>query len=189
MAYRERFFTAPNLMTLSRVPLAALLWLRPYSPGYVISLMFLAGVTDVLDGWLERRMLRAEGRSADQAPRTGLWLDPICDKIFALSVLAVVWVTRHPPVYLLLLIVAREIIQVVVGLVWELLPAAKSRSFGFQATLSGKITTIAQFFAIAVILMDHPWQVPLAIATGALGIASAAFYIVRAWRDGKIRGV
>jgi phosphatidylglycerophosphate synthase len=185
MAEGERFLTAPNLLTLSRVPIAALLWLRPYSPAYVLSLMFLAGVTDVLDGWLQRRTLKAEGRSADQAPRTGLWLDPICDKTFALSVLALVWVTRRPEAYLLLLIAAREIIQIVEAFVWKLAPVFKSRSFDFQASLSGKLTTIGQFFAIAAILTGHPSQVPLALVTGALGIATAVFYFLRAWRDGK----
>ncbi len=185
MAVGERFLTVPNLLTLSRIPIAALIWLRPYSPAYVISLMFLAGVTDVLDGWLVRRALKAEGRSADAAPRTGVWLDPICDKTFALSVLALVWVTRRPEAWLLLLIAAREIIQIVEAFVWELAPVFKSRSFDFQASLSGKLTTIGQFFAIAAILTGHPSQVSLALLTGALGIATAAFYFMRAWREVK----
>ena len=183
MSSSEPFFTVPNLLTLSRVPLAALVWLRPSDPVYIISLMVAAGTTDVLDGWLERRALRRAGRSEDSAPAAGMWLDPVCDKLFAFSVIAAVIVTRRPPVYLILLLVAREIIQTAVTLAWKLVPAVRVRLRPeFRASLTGKAATVAQFFTIAAILSVHPWQVPLAIVTGVLGTAAIAFYILRSWK-------
>lgn len=180
MARPEPFFTAPNLLTLSRVPLAALVWLRPYEPAYLISLMVAAGATDVLDGWLERRALRKEGLTEASAPAAGMWLDPVCDKLFAFSVIAAVIVTRRPPVYLILLLVAREIVQTLVTLAWKLFPAVRTRLHPeFQASVTGKAATVTQFFAIAAILTAHPWQVPLAIATGVLGVTAVAFYVLR----------
>lgn len=183
MAQPEPFFTAPNLLTLSRVPLAALVWLRPYEPVYLVSLMAAAGVTDVLDGWLERRALRREGLTEASAPAAGMWLDPVCDKLFAFSVIAAVIVTRRPPVYLVLLLVAREILQTLVTLAWKLMPAVRVRLRPeFQASVTGKAATVAQFFAIAAILTAHPWQAPLAVVTGALGITAVAFYVLRSWK-------
>ena len=183
MSSSEPFFTVPNLLTLSRVPLAALVWLRPSDPVYIISLMVAAGTTDVLDGWFERRALRRAGRSEDSAPAAGMWLDPVCDKLFAFSVIAAVIVTRRPPVYLILLLVAREIIQTAVTLAWKLVPAVRVRLRPeFRASLTGKAATVAQFFTIAAILSVHPWQVPLAIVTGVLGTAAIAFYILRSWK-------
>lgn len=183
MSRTEPFFTAPNLLTLSRVPLAALVWVRPASSAYLISLMVAAGITDVLDGWLERRALRREGLAEDSAPAAGKWLDPVCDKLFAFSVIAAVIVTRRPPVYIVLLLVAREIVQTLVTLAWKLVPAVRVRLRPeFQASLTGKAATVAQFFAIAAILTAHPWQVPLAVLTGVLGIAAIAFYILRSWK-------
>ena len=183
MSSSEPFFTVPNLLTLSRVPLAALVWLRPSDPVYIISLMVAAGTTDVVDGWLERRALRRAGRSEDSAPAAGMWLDPVCDKLFAFSVIAAVIVTRRPPVYLILLLVAREIIQTAVTLAWKLVPAVRVRLRPeFRASLTGKAATVAQFFTIAAILSVHPWQVPLAIVTGVLGTAAIAFYILRSWK-------
>lgn len=187
MSRSEPFLTAPNLLTLSRVPLAALVWVRPADAAYIISLMVVAGVTDVLDGWLERRALRREGKSEDAAPAAGMWLDPVCDKLFAFSVIAAVIVTRHPPVYLILLLVAREIIQTLMTLTWKLVPAVKARLRPeFQASLTGKATTVFQFFTIAAILTAHPWQVPLAILTGALGVTAIVLYILRSWKAARI---
>ena len=189
MANQEPFLTAPNLLTLSRVPLGAIVWLRPADTVYLFSLMALAGVTDVMDGWLERRILMREGRSEDDAPRTGLWLDPLCDKFFALSVVAAVFVTYRPPVYLILLIVAREIIQTMVTLACRLAPAVRARlRFDFRASLSGKAATVAQFCAIAAIVTGLRCQVPLALATGALGTAAVTSYVLRAWRAAGAAG-
>lgn len=189
MAHKEPFFTAPNLVTLSRVPLAALVWLRPSGTVYLISLMALAGATDALDGWLGRRWLRLKGRGADSAPLVGRWLDPLCDKIFALSVIAAMVVTHRPPAYIVLLITAREIIQTLVTLACRLSPAIRARlNFDFRASLAGKAATVAQFCAITAILAGLPWQVPLALATGLLGTAAAALYVLRAWREARRSG-
>lgn len=183
MARPEPFFTAPNLLTLSRVPLAALVWFRPSDPVYLISLMVAAGTTDVLDGWLERRALRREGLTEASAPAAGMWLDPVCDKLFAFSVIAAAIVTRRPPVYIILLLVAREIMQTLLTLAWKLVPAVRARLRPeFQASVTGKTATVTQFFAIAAILTAHPWQVPLAIVTGALGVTAVAFYVLRSWK-------
>ncbi|MCX5787400.1 MAG: hypothetical protein NTX64_02660 [Elusimicrobia bacterium] len=187
-ARREPFFTASNLLTLSRVPMGALIWLRPFDPVYLLSLMALAAATDVLDGWVERRLLERAGRDPDSASTTGLWLDPLCDKIFALSVIAAVMVTRRPPLFLLLLIVAREVIQASVSAAWRLVPAVRARLRPrFRASVLGKAATVAQFCTIAAILTGHPWQVPLALATGGLGISAGTLYVLRAWRAARKR--
>jgi len=188
MVQQEPFFTTANLLTLSRVPLGALVWLRPSDPVYLFSLMVLAGITDVLDGWIERRQLRREGRSTCPAKAAGAWLDPLCDKFFALSVIAAVLVTRHPPVFIILLLVAREIIQTSVTLAWKLVPAVRSRlNLDFRATTIGKAATAAQFLTVAAILTRHPWQVPLALLTGILGITSGTSYVLRAWTPSGVK--
>ncbi len=89
---RQSFLTLPNLLTLSRIPLAALIWVRPLDPVFVLGIMALAGVTDILDGWLERRL--HPGRKTETV---GAWLDPLCDKLFILSVLISLALARSLP--------------------------------------------------------------------------------------------
>jgi phosphatidylglycerophosphate synthase len=43
----------------------------------------------------------------------------------------------------------------------------------------GKLATVAQFCAIAVIVAAPGWSYPAAIAAGALGVAAFVHYVVR----------
>jgi cardiolipin synthase len=185
---REPFLTLPNLLTLSRLPLGALAWLRPLDPLFVLSIMAVAGLTDILDGWLERRR-RARRGDPPRDPRSpetvGVWLDPLCDKIFVVSVLAAIAARRAVPLWLMLLVALREILQALVAVASRAIPFLRRRlRFRFRANLLGKVSTTAQFLTIAAILDRHSWQVPLAIVTAILGSAAASIYVGRAIRDG-----
>jgi phosphatidylglycerophosphate synthase len=92
----EPIFSLPNLLTLSRLPMAALVWLVAPWAWALGLLMATAALSDMLDGWFARRM-RAR-RKAHGLPTRGLgekggrgaWLDPLCDKAFVISVVAAV---------------------------------------------------------------------------------------------------
>jgi phosphatidylglycerophosphate synthase len=180
---REPFLSAPNLVSLSRIPMGALVWLRPLDPFYVLGLMALAAASDVLDGWLERHLRARRGDPRGSGHTIGMWLDPLCDKIFILSVLAAVIVARRPALFMLPLIASREIIQTAAALGWEFIPRLREHlALRFQASLIGKAATTGQFFTIGAVLMRYPAQVPLAFLTGALGLAAGLSYVARAWR-------
>jgi CDP-diacylglycerol--glycerol-3-phosphate 3-phosphatidyltransferase len=71
-----------NILTLSRIFLAAVIFLLLISPdGYLLALIlfFLAGITDYFDGYLARKY--------DAVSQLGEILDPIADKILILFVL------------------------------------------------------------------------------------------------------
>ncbi len=76
------FYNLPNYLTLLRLPLAALVWLFPSRSKHVLGVMLFAGFTDVLDGWVARKLKLKNSY--------GKWLDPLCDKIFVLSTLIAV---------------------------------------------------------------------------------------------------
>lgn len=172
-------FTLPNLLTLSRVPLGALAWILPLEPALVLGLLALAGITDVLDGTLERRR-REKGGGGSSA---GVWLDPLCDKIFIVSLLAAITVRRDLPLWMLPLIGLREILQGLVLAATRLLPPLQRRLRPrFRANILGKATTILQFATIAAILLDKPGARPLAVATAVLGLVAVGVYVRRAWR-------
>ena len=71
-----------NILTLSRIFLAALIFILLISPdGYLLALLlfFLAGITDYFDGYFARKY--------DAVSKLGEILDPIADKILILFVL------------------------------------------------------------------------------------------------------
>ncbi len=166
----------PLLLTLSRIPLAGLVWLAPGSPGYVLGLMGAAGLTDVLDGFLARRYKRRAG--TPDLRDAGAWLDPLCDKVFIVSALAAVAWAARPPLWTLPLIAARELLQIPM-FAW-LKGRGILRRFDFRAAAVGKLVTVIQFAAVGAILLRHPAALPLAWAAGVVGIAAVAYYARRA---------
>jgi len=183
---RTPLLTVPNALTLSRVPLAALVWIRPLDPSWVLGLMLLAGATDVLDGALERRRRLKLDPARRNAPTIGVWLDPLCDKIFILSVLAAVTLSRHLPLWLIPLIALREILQTVILIGIKPLPRFRDRLRPrFRSNVLGKLVTVFQFLTIGSLLLGAPATIPLAFASGALGLVAAGVYFARAMRAGS----
>src|SRR5688572_16696283 len=175
------WMTLPNLLTLSRIPMAALVWLRPRDPVFVLGLMALAGLTDVLDGWAERRRRRRSGEAVPAGESMGTWLDPLCDKLFIVSVLAAITVAHGLPLWIIPLIALREILQTLIVGATRLVPAVRRRLRPkFRANVLGKATTVAQFFAIAAILLGWPHQILFASVAAGLGAVAVVIYVRRA---------
>ncbi|HVR86819.1 MAG TPA: CDP-alcohol phosphatidyltransferase family protein, partial [Planctomycetota bacterium] len=148
---------------------------------FVLGLMALAGITDVLDGWLERRQRRKRGEIPGPVESMGAWLDPLCDKIFMISLLFAITAARALPLWLVPLIALREILQTLVAVGTKAVPALRGRlRFKFGANVLGKATTVAQFLAIGAILLDKPGRIPLALAAAGLGLGAVVVYVRRA---------
>ncbi len=165
MAHGSTMWPA-HALTLSRIPLAVGLW---FVHGiWAVALVGLAALTDTLDGtvarWLQRR-----GRTT---PDIGGWLDPVVDKLFVVIALASLAREVHPGI--LLLLAAREIVQVPVALVYL------ARHIAFRelhADWLGKIATVIQLIALGIVLGLPQFALPAAVIAGALGIAAAMHYL------------
>lgn len=166
--------SAPNLMSLVRVPMGALVWLFPHSAAWVLGLMLAAGLSDVLDG----RMARARGLPPDEL---GAWLDPLCDKAFVASAFVAVWWTHDVAWWLALLAAARELILLPLVVARFLVPSLRERHFHWKARALGKATTVAQFALFSAVLLGATVAyLPLSLLCGALGSAAGLQYGLRA---------
>lgn len=155
-----RALSLPNVLTLVRIPLAALLWIVPGNAVYLFSLGALAAVTDMLDGRVARAVRArriARGQATEglgDAQAVGAWLDPLCDKIFVMSAVGSVYVGWHPPVVVLALICTRELLLVPLMLLYEVLGRYRQhQQLDFRAGPAGKLTTVAQFASIAAVTL------------------------------------
>jgi phosphatidylglycerophosphate synthase len=176
------FFTLPNLLSLARLPLGGLFWvaLRPTPAGAAAALAVLAAaaLTDVLDGMLARR-------SRTDLAGVGSWLDPICDKLFVGAVLAALHVERGVPLAMLALVVARELLQLPMSLVYRVVPTLRRwLQYDFRASLLGKAATISQFLTIVVLILGWPARL-LILLSFVLGIAALLDYVRRAVAIGR----
>jgi cardiolipin synthase len=181
----EPILSLPNLLTLSRLPMAAAVWLVAPWPWALGLLMVIAALSDMLDGWFARRMRarrKARGlptRGLGEKGGRGAWLDPLCDKTFVVSVIAAVWWFYQPAWWLLLLIGARELILVPLVLAWKLLP---HKPLDVRAGFAGKLATVAQFIALWAIILGSEQAIAPAIAAGAIGVIAVIDYARRAIR-------
>jgi phosphatidylglycerophosphate synthase len=179
-------FTAPNLLSLSRLPLGWVFWVAlgptptAQNGALALGVMGLAAATDVLDGYLARR------RGVDAAG-TGSWLDPICDKLFVGAVLAALHFERGVPLGLLAIIVARELAQLPIAVFYRVVPTLRSwLRYDFRASFLGKAATMVQFLAIAALIVGVP-AVPLAWLAFAVGLIALGDYLRRAVAMGRER--
>lgn len=191
MSGRSTFALAlPNVVTLTRLPLAGLLWVLPRSASWVIAIVALAALTDLLDGWLARRRRHALWAQGDPGAygasvAQGEKLDGFVDKVFAVSALALVVYVAHPPWLPTLSLVAREIAFVPLMIAYRFLPEAQQSRIDFTAGKLGKATTAAQTLALGLAYVGHFTFAPVAYATGLLGIAATAEYARRAYRAAR----
>ena len=158
----QRLTWLPNAITLARllaVPvLAVLAWSGMH--GAFAALLLPALASDVLDGWLARRL--------DATTAFGAALDSIADILLVLVMVYAIW-PLHPYVY-------REhgwpIIAVVV--IWVIAHAASLLRYGRLASFHTHLIRAGIFafslFAVVLFLIGFvPWMLYLAAAICALG--------------------
>jgi cardiolipin synthase len=161
-----RVLTLPNALTSARFVLAPVfLWL--YARGDTVRALAAfaaAAATDVLDG-LAARVLQ-------QHSRLGAFLDPIADKFLAACALFALWARGRLPLWLPLLVIARDLAQLagaaVLGTIHREVPVAPTR-IGKYATFSLAATVV---LSLAWEFLDWP---PAAVApyVAAMGLVAA----------------
>ncbi|HXU46219.1 MAG TPA: CDP-alcohol phosphatidyltransferase family protein [Thermoanaerobaculia bacterium] len=141
-------FTIPNLLSLLRMGLVPIFIIAVHygEPRKALLVFLLAGVTDALDGFI--------ARIAGQQSLLGAYLDPIADKLLLTSawvILAIPSQTQAAPVplWVTILVLARDILIVVVALVLYLAAGVRR----FPPSVLSKATTLVQVSAVAVILV------------------------------------
>ena len=174
----------PNSLTLLRIvliPVFVLVYYLPYKWNNLFACIVfsLAAVTDLLDGYLARRL--------GQTSSLGAFLDPVADKLMVAVVL--VFLVEADPRALVALpaavIIGREI---TVSALREWMAQLGARS-KVAVSVYGKIKTIAQMVALILLLYREPlFGLPvyklglvLLYVAAVLTLWSLLQYIVSAW--------
>lgn len=183
--------TLPNGLSLVRmglVPWFVLALLKGW-PGQALAVFVLAGLTDLVDGFL--------ARSLGQTSRVGAYLDPIADKLLLVSAFVLLALPGGAPpripLWIAVVVIARDVLILVVALV--LFVAAGQ--IEFPPSRLGRASTLAQVLAIGTVLtsallpsLERPARVLLWVVAG-LALASGFQYLWRADRmvgGGTARG-
>jgi cardiolipin synthase len=144
---RSGLFTLPNALSFSRILLAPvfvvmMLQRRPWA-AFIVFLA--AGATDALDGFTAR-WLRLKST-------TGLWLDPMGDKVLLTAAFVVLTIPNVAapnalPLWLTALCVGRDVALALGALIIVALRGKRT----FPPLLAGKASTVCQVFLIYFVL-------------------------------------
>lgn len=171
-AYRLRDLArVPCLLSLARIPLAAIFPAVVGDPRAALAVILLSGVTDLLDGWWARRF--------HQTTDLGALLDGVTDKVFVLAVALTLALTGRLSPLEVLLLGTRDLGELVILAIALSRSDARMRHEAQRADLYGKATTLLQFAAVVLALFGHPARATVAWAAGALGAFTAVHYARR----------
>jgi cardiolipin synthase len=137
-----RIMTIPNLLTITRaigIPIFLFFIFNERYSLAVVTLM-IGGATDYLDGKLARAL--------NQESRLGELLDPAVDRLYIASVLVAMYLSDLLPIWLLILIILRDI---AIGVLLLLLKFAGKPAL--EVTYLGKAATFNLLYALPLLLL------------------------------------
>jgi CDP-diacylglycerol--glycerol-3-phosphate 3-phosphatidyltransferase len=148
---KNNLMSIPNILTLIRIgliPVFVLVFYLPFSWSHIATAITfsIAAITDMLDGYLARKL--------GQVSALGAFLDPVADKLM-IAVALVLLVQMHPTPLLAIpaaIIVGREI---AISALREWM-AELGRRTSVAVSVIGKFKTISQMLALLFLLYREP---------------------------------
>jgi CDP-diacylglycerol--glycerol-3-phosphate 3-phosphatidyltransferase len=142
---RQQILNLPNGVTITRVVAIPIILFLLFYPGrtyqLITALLFLAAaVTDTFDGYLARRR--------GVVTTLGTFLDPLADKLLIVTALIALIPAREVSVWIVILIVGREIA------VTGLRGIAVSQDIVISASAMGKYKTVFEVISIFFLILD-----------------------------------
>lgn len=152
--FRDELLTLPNLITLVRIAVIPLfVWLTwradPLSSFLAASVFTFAAVSDIVDGWLARRM--------NLVSVMGKLLDPLADKLIVTAGLVLLAQMGRVEAWLVIVLLCRELI------VNGLRQIAVGEGLVIAANQGGKWKTSLQLAGIIGVLVHFRYEVDLLV--------------------------
>ena len=169
-----RVLTVPNVISLARlllVPVFAWLVAEGHD-AWALVVLAVSGASDWLDGVLARRM--------HQVTKLGQMLDPAADRLFILVTLVALAWRGVVPLWLVVVLVARDVVLAVM-----LLVLARAGYPPLRVHLAGKAGTFAIMYAFPLLLLSE-WPSAVGIAAGVVGWACALWGVGLYWFAGAL---
>lgn len=140
----------PNALTIFRlmlIPGFAYYFFSPMQNGSRIAVIIfvLAGITDMLDGYIARRY--------NLITRLGIVLDPLADKLMLLTVLISITIKNQIPFWIIVVVAMKETL-----LVLGAIALFNHHDIVVPANKFGKLSTIAFYIAILAVNFELPYS-------------------------------
>lgn len=168
---RESLATLPNLISLSRVGLAAAFAVLKGTEQRLL-IVAAAGVTDYLDGYF--------ARTRGGTSRLGALVDPIADRFFILVAVSALLFDGVLATWQYAILISRDFMTAVGFLTARVVPWLRSATF--KSRFAGKVVTVMQLGTLAVALIVPQWLGPVVVLVGIASAYSIADYTWALWR-------
>lgn len=170
----QRVLSIPNILTLLRVLMTPVIvyMVLTGQAWWAVTLMVIAGITDMLDG--------AIARYFNQRTTVGAYLDPLADKILLVSLFVSLFFIGKVPLFIFLAVIFRDAIIIFGAIAYEMV----TRQLTIEPSLISKATTFMQIFYVSLLLLDMAMPTPEILvltvmwSTFALTCASGVHYMV-----------
>lgn len=138
--------TVPNLLSFLRLALVPvfLVLLVGGLDFWALVTLAVSGITDFLDGFLARKL--------DQVSRLGQLLDPAADRLYILAALLGLAWRELIPWWLVIVIIARDVMLVVIGML-----LARLSHGAFPVNWVGKWATACLFVGLPLLMVSAAW--------------------------------
>ena len=166
------FKLIPNILSTFRimlVPLFAVVYFSdgPSAHAYALTIFIVAGITDVVDGFIARRF--------NLITKVGTVLDPLADKLMQLTTLICLTIDTYIPLWLTTLILILELGMIVAGIYMYF----RKHSTVIPSNHFGKSATVLFTFAIFIVIVfpDSLISKLLVVAALSLKLMALSTYI------------
>jgi cardiolipin synthase len=165
----------PNIISFLRILLVApIVWaLLNHRYDLAVVLFVIAGISDGVDGYLAKRF--------GWESRFGGVLDAIADKLLLVSTFIVLWLLTVFPLWLVALIIMRDLLIVGGGVIYNL----KVEKFNAEPSLMSKLNTVLQIIlatvgvlslglidVLPVVIYVLTWAVAITVVMSGFGYAN-----------------
>ena len=140
----------PNALTLFRFVLIGIFPYLYFLEGlennkvWAFAVFILAGITDVLDGFIARRF--------NLITKWGKLMDPLADKLMLIVVLISLYTVELVPLIVIIIVLAKELLMVL-GAIF----IYRNRNTVVQSNIVGKSSSAAFYVAIIALVLNIPY--------------------------------
>ncbi len=139
------FWTISNGLSLIRagltMPVLWMIWMGPAYKWYMFSVVIVMIITDILDGYLARRL--------GAVTYWGKILDPLADKVAIDAIAVVLALVKGLPLWVVVVVVGRDVLIVLAGVF-----LVTRERIVYSSNIWGKLTTCAMSVLLVAYAMD-----------------------------------
>lgn len=142
------YLNLPNVVTLFRIFIIPFYIYELMSDNYLqaLALFILGSISDVLDGFLARRL--------NKITSVGKFLDPLADKLFFLFSLSIMSYKKIVPLWFFGILLLRDILVSIGSVIYIDKVGMKE----IKPHLTGKLVNVCIFFITFFVLIDHTFS-------------------------------